>query len=263
MENRKIEYPFIKVPLHLSKVLDVNCRSMMEALCQLESYYADENGIFFRTNADLVADTRLSEKLVRATIDTLYINGIIEVWSVGKSKGKHSNYYRLNHNKISEYAKYSMDELKQPHLLIDTIKDYNKKGYSPSYLKNEYVDIPKQSQEIPQELPNDFPSFPQITNNINNIEIIDNINNKENIDIKDNIEIEDNNIIDIEERYKERINELFDKNYTIPKIFKELASTDWQCYQYFKNSLKENEGTKSIWKENLELLYELNDKYAP
>lgn len=257
MENRKIEYPFIKVPLHLSKVLDVNCRSMMEALCQLESYYADENGIFFRTNADLVADTRLSEKLVRATIDTLYINGIIEVWSVGKSKGKHSNYYRLNHNKICEYAKYSMDELKQPHLLIDTIKDYNKKGYSPSYLKNEYVDIPKQSQEIPQELPKDFPSISQSTNNINNIDNKDNINNKENID---NIEIENNNI---EESYLEKIETLFKKEYSIPQIFRELASTDWECYKYFRKQLKENEQTKFMWRENLNLLNELNEKYAP
>ena len=263
MEEKKNMYKFTKVPMNLMMLLDVNCRSMLFTLCQLASYFEDVNGLFFRTNADLSLESQLSEKLVRATVDTLYSNGIIEVWSVGKGKGKHSNYYRLNYEKFEEYDKYNLEELKNPTLQISTIKGYNEKGYSPSYLKNEYSDIPKDSPTVPQELPKDFPSFPQITNNIDNIEIIDNINIKENIDIKDNIEIEDNNIIDIEERYKERINELFDKNYTIPKIFKELASTDWECYQYFKNSLKENEGTKSIWKENLELLYELNDKYEP
>ena len=135
----------------------------------------------------------LSEKLVRATLDTLYINGIVEVWSVGKSKGKHSNYYRLNYEKFKEYEQYSMDELKKPSLKIETIKGYNLKGYSPSYLKNEYSDIPKDSPTVPQELPKDFPSISQSTNNIDNIDIIYNINNKENLDIKDNIEIEDNN----------------------------------------------------------------------
>ena len=182
--------------------------------------------------------------MVIATIDTLHQNGIVEVWSVGKGKGKHANYYRLNYEKFKEYEKYSMDDLKQPHLKIETIKGYNLKGYSPSYLKNEYSDIPKESPTVPQ----DFPSFPQITNNINN---------KENID---NIEIENNNI---EESYLEKIETLFKKEYSIPQIFNELASTDWECYKYFRKQLKENEQTKFMWRENLNLLNELNEKYAP
>lgn len=206
----------------------------------------------------------LSEKLVRATIDTLYINGIVEVWSVGKSKGKHSNYFRLNYEKFKEYEKYSMDELKNPSLKIETVKGYNLKGYSPSYLKNHSQDIHEESPTFPQELPKDFPSIPQSTNNIDNIEIIDNINNKDNIDIKEdinNIEIE--NYLDIEERFKLKINELFEKGYSFPKMFKELASTDWECYKYFKNRLKENNKTRSICIENLDLLRDLNDKYEP
>ena len=203
----------------------------------------------------------LSEKLVRATLDTLYINGIVEVWSVGKSKGKHSNYYRLNYEKFKEYEQYSMDELKQPHLKIETVKGYNLKGYSPSYLKNEYSDIPipKDSPTVPQKLPKDFPSISQSTNNIDNIDII---YNKENIDIKDNIEIEDNNK-NIEESYCIKINEMFEKNYNYQRMFKELAATDWECYKYFKNRLKEDIKTRSICNENLDLLKELNEKYEP
>jgi hypothetical protein len=200
--------------------------------------------------------------LVRATLDTLYINGIVEVWSVGKSKGKHSNYYRLNYEKFKEYEQYSMDELKQPHLKIETIKGYNLKGYSPSYLKNEYSDIPKDSPTVPQELPKDSPSISQSTNNIDNIDIIYNINNKENIDIKDNIEIEDNNK-NIEESYCIKITEMFEKNYSFQRMFKELAATDWECYKYFKNRLKEDIKTRSICNENLDLLKELNEKYEP
>ena len=197
--------------------------------------------------------------MVRATIDTLYINGIVEVWSVGKSKGKHSNYYRLNEEKFKEYEKYSMDDLKNPSLKIETVKGYNLKGYSPSYLKSEYSNVPKDSPTVPQELPKDFPSISQSTNNIDNIDII---YNKENIDIKDNIEIEDNNK-NIEESYCIKINEMFEKNYNYQRMFKELAATDWECYKYFKNRLKENIKTRSICNENLDLLKELNEKYEP
>ena len=122
----------------------------------------------------------LSSKLVIATIDTLYINKIVEVWSVGKSKGKHANYFRLNYEKFKEYEKYSMDELKNPSLKIETVKGYNLKGYSPSYLKNHSKDIHEESPTVPQEIPKDLPSISQSTNNI---EYIDNLGliNKEDI----------------------------------------------------------------------------------
>ena len=204
----------------------------------------------------------LSSKLVIATIDTLYINKIVEVWSVGKSKGKHANYFRLNYEKFKEYEKYSMDELKNPSLKIETVKGYNLKGYSPSYLKNHSKDIHEESPTVPQELPKDFPSISQSTNNIDNIDIIYNIHNKENIDIKDNIEIEDNNK-NIEESYCIKINEMFEKKYSFPRMFKELAATDWECYKYFKSKLKEDIRTRSICNENLDLLKELNEKYEP
>ena len=97
---KKIDYTYTPTPTNLMILLDVNCRSMLFTLCQLHSYYADKDGVFFRTNADLVAESRMSEKLVRATIDTLYINGIITVWSIGKGKGKECNKYKLNIDKF-------------------------------------------------------------------------------------------------------------------------------------------------------------------
>ena len=199
--------------------------------------------------------------MVIATIDALHQNGIVEVWSVGKGKGKHANYYRLNYEKFKEYEQYSMDELKNPSLKIQTVKEYNQKGYSPSYLKSNYQELPKESQDVPQELPKDFPTIPQITNNIDNIETIDIINNKEDIEIKDNIVIDNN--INKEDIYCQKILELTEKGYSWKKIFYELASTDWECYNFCKNSLKKNQGTRSIWRDNLEFLRELNEKYAP
>ena len=204
----------------------------------------------------------LSSKLVIATIDTLYSYGIIEVWSVGKGKGKHSNYFKLNYERFKEYEEYSMDDLKQPHLKIEMIKDYNKKGYSPSYLKNEYSDIPKESPTVPQELPKDFPTVSQITNNIDNIDIIYNINNKENIDIKDNIEIEDNNI-NIEESYLNKIEKLIDEDKGTESILIELAKNDFECFNYFKKKLKEDEGFKPHYSKLLPLINHLIEEYEP
>ena len=43
----------------------------------------------------------------------------------------------------------------------------------------------------------------------------------------------------IEESYCIKITEMFEKNYSFQRMFKELAATDWECYKYFKNRLKE------------------------
>ena len=163
--EKKIDFQFTAVPTQLMTVLDVKCKSMLFTLCQLSDYYADEQGIFFRTNADLSEQSDLSPELVNAVIDTLYIHNIIEVWSVGKGKGKYSNRYRLNLDKFKEYEKYSFDDLKNPELKIQTVK-YRKNGYSPSYLKN---DNKKISQELPKEEPIEIPKVPQSRNNIYNI----------------------------------------------------------------------------------------------
>lgn len=216
--ERKIDFQFTAVPSKLMTALDVNCSRMLFVLCQLSDQYADEQGIFFRTNADLVEQSGLSEKLVRATLDTLYTHDIIEVWSVGKGKGKHSNKFRLNLGKFREYEGYSFDELKNPELKIFTVEGYNKKGYSPSYLK----EVPKQT---PHQLPIEIPQVPQSTNNIEYIENTDNINNKE-----------------IE--YISKISSLLEQDMSLEEVAQCLAPSDWGCYVYFKNKLKESENKK-------------------
>ena len=263
--EEKIKHNFTAIPTNLNIILDINCRSMLFTLCQLSSYYADKEGWFFRTNADLAEESKLSQKLVIATIDTLYSNGIIKVKSVGKGKGKHSNYYRLNVEKFMEYEKYSMEELKNPKLHINTVEGYNKKGYSPSYLN----DSPKESPSIPQELPNISPIIPQITNNKDNIEIIE---NKENVNNKEIIEEISNNIINniiIEEKEEDehiRILEgLRGEGVKVSDVLSKLAKEHWDTYVYFKNDLKksENEKKKRVYWNNRELIEELNEKYSP
>lgn len=251
MEN--INYQFTQVPTKLMILLDVNCRSMLFTLCQLASHYADKNGIFFRTNADLSAESRLSQKLVIATIDTLYTHGIVEIWSVGKGKGKHANYFKLNLERIKEFERLKMDELKNPDLQIPMV-DYRAKDYSPSYLKR---NVPSVSQELSEEIPDDFPRNSQITNNINNIENIDNedtINNKE---------IENSNINNIEDEYNKRINELLKGGMKVENILINLAKEDWECFKFFKGKLKQNEDFKTHYRRLLPLVNELIQQYEP
>ena len=246
----KVEYQFTQVPTKLMILLDVNCRSMLFTLCQLASHYADENGIFFRTNADLSLESRLSPKLVNAALETLYRHGIVEIWSVGKGKGKHTNYFRLNHARFKEFERHKMEELKNPELQISMV-DYNNKGYSLSNLKK---DIPNVSKEVSEIIPNDFPRISQITNNINNIENIDNEENKKNIDNKEGINNKENKrkfevncIMEIDNKDKAKllfnndefnyiIGKLIDKGLSRDEIMDELKINNPKCYDYFNRA---------------------------
>ena len=130
--EKEITYKFTAIPTNLFILLDNNCKSMLFTLIQLSSFYSNEEGYFFRTNSDLSEETSLSQKLVIATVDTLYSKGLIEVKTVGKAKGKQTNYYKVNFDKFTLYEKYTKDELKNPLLKIETV-NYKAKGYSPSY----------------------------------------------------------------------------------------------------------------------------------
>ena len=266
--DKKIDYNFTAVPTNLMLALDINCRTMLFTLCQLASYFEDKDGKFFRTNLDLSLESRLSQKLVIATVDTLYKHGIIDVESIGKGNGKYANYYRLNYEKFKEYEQYSMEELKNEELHINTVKGYNKKGYSPSYLKNDSQDIHEESPTVPQELPDISHIIPQITNNIDNIENKENVNNKEIKEDKSNSIY--NNI-----KNKRRVDELTEeeKEYCmtyvserigkIPfeKLLGILASENWGIYKWTIDYIKKN--SMELYMAVREIIEELNENYSP
>lgn len=242
-QNKNIEYSFVPVPTKLMILLDINCRSMLFSLIQLSSYYSDEEGWFFRTNADLVDESGLSQKLVIATVDTLYQHGIIDVRSVGKGKGKHSNYYKVKFERFCDFEKIEMEDLKNPELKINTI-DYRQKGYIPSYIQ--------EAQDNPQVIPNNS----QSTNNIKNIDIIENVENK---NVIENIEDEEY-IID---SFRTKILDLVENGTSIPNILITLASGDWDCYCFYKKELYNNDRLRVEFANNRELIEELNNKYCP
>lgn len=269
MENLKsLDYQFTAVPTQLMILLNVNCRSMLFTLCQLSSYYADKNGKFFRTNADLSEESRLSQKIVIATIDTLYRHGIINVWSVGKSNGKHSNYFRLNVDRFKDFERLSMDDLKNPELQIEMV-NYREKGYTPLYLKDTDVsasisapitDIQSTSSQdssftLPERttsaITEIIPASSQSTNNINNIENTDNIDNEE-------INILNNNK---EESLEDRMLERLANGDKLEHILEDFAKNDWDYYQFCKKTIRN--GDYELYASLRGTFRYLNRKYGP
>ena len=281
MENLKsLDYQFTAVPTQLMILLDVNCRSMLFTLCQLSSYYSDSSGKFFRTNADLSEESRLSQKLVIASIDTLYRHGIISVWSVGKSNGKHSNYFRLNVDRFKDFERLSMDELKNPELQIEMV-NYREKGYTPQYLKDANVstsasvpitDIQSiSSQDSSFSLPERTSSaiseiIPSVSQNTNNIESIDNTDNTDNIDNIENEDIINNKEANIlnnntEESQESRMLERLANGEKVEYILADFAKNDWDYYQFCKKTIRN--GDYEFYTSLRNTFRYLNRKYGP
>lgn len=127
------DYQFVMMPQQLSSCLDANCNKMLSTLIGLHSILSNEDGWFYRSNLDLQDDTRLSETLVRATLDTLYQAGIIDIDCIGKGRGHRSNRIHINFESFKVYQQYSFNDIRNnPDLWINTIK-YKGSGFATSY----------------------------------------------------------------------------------------------------------------------------------
>lgn len=217
-KENEIGYQFNAVPMNLIACCDMNCRSMLWTLVQLSSYYAAEDGWFFRTNEDLRTQSLLSENLVRATLSTLYNVGVIDIQTVGKGKSKTPNRFKLRVERFADWEKYSLEDcIKHPDLRVET-DNYKDKGWQPSYLGKLDIETVKDSVDIPISQP--IPS--QSEDNI------ENINNKENklSEVSKQIEVKSNKFED----YKKREDELMDKLYHV---------TTWTDFKTFRKQIDE------------------------
>lgn len=168
----KKNYQFTQVPTNLFILLDNNCRSMLFTLIQLSSYYADEDGWFFRTYSDLEAESNLSQNLVKATLQTLFNHHIIEAKPTGQSKGSKPNYYKVNFGEFTKYEDMSIeDAMKNPDLKIHTV-DYKGSCFKLNLVR----DI------VTTTVTDTVTTTVKSDNNIDNIENVYNIKNINNID---------------------------------------------------------------------------------
>lgn len=190
--ENEIGYQFNAIPTNLMACCDKNCRSLLWTLVQLSSYYADENGWFFRTNEDLRAQSYLGEKVVRACVSTFHKIGILEVKCV-KGKGNTPNYFKLNETKFNDWGSIPLESCyKNPKYRIET-DDYKANGGVASYLQKE--------------------SRVEVQQSVQSADNIDNINNKENklSEGSMQVEVKSNQF----EEYKKREDLLMDKLYNV------------------------------------------------
>lgn len=158
MKKSEHKYKFTAMPVNLTACMDNNCRSMLFTLLQLSSYFENRsnaeneawNGWFFRSNADLQAQSRLSENLVRATISTLYRIGIVDVKLDVRSKNQTPNRFKVNEAAILRWEKYNIEDcIKNPDYTIMT-DQYKEPGWKPSYLDKSAKATPQSQQVLPQ-----------------------------------------------------------------------------------------------------------------
>lgn len=264
-----ISYQFTAVPTNLFLCLDNNCRSMLFTLIQLSSYYAKEDGYFFRTNDDLKAESNLSENVVRATLSALYNNGLIDVQTVGKGKGIIPNNFKVNVDAFAKWEEFSIEDcMKNPQYKIETA-DYKSKGFKASYVKNENGAMDKQLHkddtstittlpasdnnpiEVKPTMQEASPNPPKSEHNINNTDYVENLENINNPNYvinapKQNYEDspQQNKSIDFQE-YKNQEDGLMNNLY---------SAKTWTDFAKWRDSIIQliNECPKKAWKARTE-----------
>lgn len=95
----------INTPLNLFYLMDANCSKVFITLIQMNSYYPKEDGYFECAYKTLELACGLSHPVIKACLAGLYLEGLIDVVSVGKGRGKHTNRYKVNVEKFKDYEK--------------------------------------------------------------------------------------------------------------------------------------------------------------
>lgn len=239
------DYQFVMIPQQLAACLDANCNKMLSTLIGLHTLLANEDGWFYRSNADLQGDTRLGETLVRATLDTLFQAEIIDIDCIGKGKGHRSNRIHINFDSFKKYQQYSFNDIRNnPDLWIDTIK-YKGSGFSTSYSQ-------KSSQETSQRTSQKLRTNTNTTDTSNSLNTTKELNTKEEIEtsqkVRTNTENEKelpNCMIDfieeeksLKEFVKEDMQEMknsFNIDYSVLKLDDNMKVKGFECCRNFIN----------------------------
>ena len=103
MKTESINYKFVPVPLKLALLLDEKCTKVLTHLIQLHFAFADENDMYFRSIELLSEETQLSKRVLNAVLVTLNNLHIVDVYTIGQSKGKKTNQFRINFKVIETY----------------------------------------------------------------------------------------------------------------------------------------------------------------
>lgn len=165
------DYQFIQVPMNLFYLMDANCSKVFTTLIQMDSFYPKEEGYFECAYKTLELACGMSRPVIKASLAGLYLEGIVDVVSVGQGRGKHTNRYKVNVERFKDYEKINLGI---------AIMTEDKPIHQVKY-KGERFQVPW--DEKPIEKQSEKGSEKKVTTNIDNIENIDNLKNIDNIDI--------------------------------------------------------------------------------
>ena len=193
MKKEKINYKFIAVPQKLYKVLDNNCKIVMTALIELDSVFADNDGWFFRSNSDLIEETKLSKNLLNAVLVTLNRNNLLEVHK--PNRNVNTNSYRINFDEITRYDSIPFEELKKIEIKTLNYKDSEfKVTFTEVHSVNTSKDNSSLSEQGEVHVVNNRSSLSEHNNILYNIKDNSNNNiNNNNIDSNNSNNIDNNN----------------------------------------------------------------------
>lgn len=168
--------------MNLFYLMDANCSKVLTTLVQMNSFYPKEDGYFECAYKTLELACGMSRPVIKASLAGLYLEGIVDVVSVGQGRGKHTNRYKVNVEKFKDYENTPVGI---------AIMTEDKPIHQAKY-KGERFQVPWDEKPIEKQ------SEKKVTTNINNIENIPNIENIDNKEIIDN-NIEDMRVIPVED----------------------------------------------------------------
>ena len=186
------DYQFIRVPTKLFLCLDNNCRAMLTSLIQLSDWSFNkgksEDGWFYRSNALLSAETKLSRKVMDGALDALLKQNLIDFIPQPQGKGvkQETRWYKVNFNAFKDYEQYTIEECLDegnPKYQIVT-SDYKKGAFTWKGKEWAGKQASLSLKDSPASTPTSTPTSPQpqpeVPTSIDTIENKDNINKKSN-----------------------------------------------------------------------------------
>ena len=186
--NQQNDYQFIKVPVNLFYLMDANCSKVLTTLIQMDSFYPKTDGYFECAYKTLEQACGISQNLIKASLAGLYLEGLVDIISVGKGRGKHTNRYKINVERFQDYENTPVGIA-----MMTEDKPIHQVKYYGTRFKLPWENEKKVSTTIAQETAQSIAqgTAQNLTTNIDNVNNIENIKNIDNI----NNNIENNNNI--------------------------------------------------------------------
>ena len=134
--KQEIDYQFTPIPRIFGDILSLRTNNILTTLLNLQIMYSKANkltidGYFYLPFEELQKRTQTKSKAaLYPKLDTLFLHDLLSIKSVGQSKGKHVNYYRVKTENFKRYDNIKFDEIHN--FIIQDIK--SEKGYKVKYL---------------------------------------------------------------------------------------------------------------------------------